>query len=157
MSIERLQSMSTIFYIIAVVLLFIAIALFFLLDIRRIIGDLTGITARKAIEDIRRQNENTGEKNYKSSPVNVARGRLTDKISPSGKLIKSTGGIEISPQTEKFNTSELSSDTGNTEVLNTGMNETTVLSHSTNETTVLNKEFCIEFEIGYAESKEIIE
>lgn len=62
MSIERLQSMSTIFYIIAVVLLFIAIALFFLLDIRRIIGDLTGITARKAIEDIRRQNENTGEK-----------------------------------------------------------------------------------------------
>lgn len=37
------------------------------------------------------------------------------------------------------------------------MNETTVLSHSTNETTVLNKEFCIEFEIGYAESKEIIE
>ena len=153
MSIERLQSMSTIFYIIAVVLLFIAIALFFLLDIRRIIGDLTGITARKAIEDIRRQNENTGEKNYKSSPVNVA----TDKISPSGKLIKSTGGIGISPQTEKFNTSELSPDTGNTEVLNTGMNETTVLSHSTNETTVLNKEFCIEFEIGYAESKEIIE
>lgn len=157
MSIERLQSMSTIFYIIAVVLLFIAIALFFLLDIRRIIGDLTGITARKAIEDIRRQNENTGEKNYKSSPVNVARGRLTDKISPSGKLIKSTGGIGIYPQTEKFNTSELSPDTGNTEVLNTGMNETTVLSHSTNETTVLNKEFCIEFEIGYAESKEIIE
>lgn len=92
-----------------------------------------------------------------TSPVNVARGRLTDKISPSGKLIKSTGGIGISPQTEKFNTSELSPDTGNTEVLNTGMNETTVLSHSTNETTVLNKEFCIEFEIGYAESKEIIE
>ena len=85
MSIERLQSISIISYIIAVVLLLIAIALFFLLDIRRIIGDLTGITARKAIEDIRRQNENTGEKNYKSSPVNVARGRLTDKISPSRK------------------------------------------------------------------------
>lgn len=157
MSIERLQSISIISYIIAVVLLLIAIALFFLLDIRRIIGDLTGITARKAIEDIRRQNENTGEKNYKSSPVNVARGRLTDKISPSGKLIKNTGGIGISPQTEKFNTSELSPHTGNTELLNTGMNETTVLSHSPNETTVLNKELCIEFEIGYAESKDIIE
>lgn len=88
MSIERLQSISTISYIAAVILLLIAIALFFLLDIRKIIGDLTGITARKAIENIRRQMKSTGEKNYKSSAVNIARGRLTDKISPSGKLIK---------------------------------------------------------------------
>lgn len=157
MSIERLQSISTISYIAAVILLLIAIALFFLLDIRKIIGDLTGITARKAIENIRRQNESTGEKNYKSSAVNIARGRLTDKISPSGKLIKNTGGIGISPQTEKFNTNEINSNKGNTEILDAGMNETTILKAPVNETTVLKKEFGVEFEIGYAESNEIIE
>ena len=157
MSIERLQSISTISYIAAVILLLIAIALFFLLDIRKIIGDFTGITARKAIENIRRQNESTGEKNYKSSAVNIARGRLTDKISPSGKLIKNTGGIGISPQTEKFNTNEINSNKGNTEILDAGMNETTILKAPVNETTVLKKEFGVEFEIGYAESNEIIE
>lgn len=157
MSIERLQSMSTISYIVAVVLLLIAIALFFLLDIRKIIGDLSGITARKAIENIRRQNEHTGEKNYKSSPVNMARGRLTDKISESGKLIKNTGGIGISPKTEKFSTTELNPESGNTEILGSVSNETTVLSYPTNETTVLKQTFSIEYEIGYAESTEIIE
>lgn len=88
MSIETLQTASTISYIAAGILLLVAVALFFLLDIKKVIGDLTGITAKRAIENIRQQNEQTGEKNYKSSSVNLARGKLTDKISQSGKLIK---------------------------------------------------------------------
>ena len=157
MSIETLQMASTISYIAAGILLLVAVALFFLLDIKKVIGDLTGITAKRAIENIRQQNEQTGEKNYKSSSVNIARGKLTDKISQSGKLIKNTGGIGISPQTEKFSTTELNPDNGQTAILNDSGSETTVLSNAANETTVLNKEFSVEVEMGFAESSEIIE
>lgn len=157
MSIETLQTASTISYIAAGILLLVAVALFFLLDIKKVIGDLTGITAKRAIENIRQQNEQTGEKNYKSSSVNLARGKLTDKISPSGKLIKNTSGIGISPHTEKFSTTELNPDNGQTAILNDSVSEITVLSNPVNETTVLNKEFSVEVEMGFAESSEIIE
>ena len=157
MSIETLQTASTISYIAAGILLLVAVALFFLLDIKKVIGDLTGITAKRAIENIRQQNEQTGEKNYKSSSVNLARGKLTDKISHSGKLIKNTSGIGISPHTEKFSTTELNPDNGQTAILNDSVSETTVLSNPENETTVLNKEFSVEVEMGFAESSEIIE
>ena len=157
MSIETLQTASTISYIAAGILLLVAVALFFLLDIKKVIGDLTGITAKRAIENIRQQNEQTGEKNYKSSSVNLARGKLTDKISQSGKLIKNTSGIGISPHTEKFSTTELNPDNGQTGILNDSVSETTVLSNPANETTVLNKEFSVEVEMGFAESSEIIE
>ena len=154
MSIETLQTASTISYIAAGILLLVAVALFFLLDIKKVIGDLTGITAKRAIENIRQQNEQTGEKNYKSSSVNLARGKLTDKISQSGKLIKNTSGIGISPHTEKFSTTELNPDNGQTAILNDSVSETTVLSNPENETTVLNKEFSVEVEMGFAESSE---
>ena len=157
MSIETLQTASTISYIAAGILLLVAVALFFLLDIKKVIGDLTGITAKRAIENIRQQNEQTGEKNYKSSSVNLARGKLTDKISQAGKLIKNTSGIGISPHTEKFSTTELNPDNGQTAILNDSVSETTVLSNPANETTVLNKEFSVEVEMGFAESSEIIE
>ena len=49
MSIETLQTASTISYIAAGILLLVAVALFFLLDIKKVIGDLTGITAKRAI------------------------------------------------------------------------------------------------------------
>ena len=131
-----------IFYVgatLAVILLIISVILFFVLNIPSVIGDLTGATARKAIEDIRNQNENSGEKIYRSSLVNKERGKLTDKISPSGNLIKNpTGGIWGAMATEKISTQKLSETTGNeTTILDS--NETTVLSN--NETTVLNSNF----------------
>lgn len=111
-----------------------SILLFILLKIPRVIGDLSGSTARKAIEQIRNQNESTGEKTYKSSTVNRQRSKLTDKISPSGNLIrKQTDDLTRAMATEKIGTSKLG---GNeTTVLDSG-NETTVLG-SADETTVL--------------------
>ena len=73
MSVELLQTLSLTSYIIAGVLLLMSVALFFLLDIRKVIGDVTGSTARKAINSIREQNEASGNKAYKPSPVNAAR------------------------------------------------------------------------------------
>lgn len=47
MTVETLQMLSTVAYVLAGIFLLAAIAIFFLLDIRSVIGDVTGATARK--------------------------------------------------------------------------------------------------------------
>lgn len=147
----------------------ISIVLFFTLKIPKVISDLTGRTARRAIEDIRLQNERSGDKTYKSSAVNLQRGKLTDKISPSGRLMRreaspfGTGVI-----TEKISTQRLAPVEGadETTVL-APANETTVLDSGYGETTVLQAEatvdatpvvqgFEIEYEITYIHTNEVI-
>lgn len=138
MSVELLQTLSLVSYILAAVLFLVAIALFFLLQVPKLFGDVTGSTARKAIETIRQQNESTGDKAYKPSAVNAARGKLTDKISPSGRLEQRITGMGVAAQTEKFDTTDLNPQSDETTILSSG-NETTVLSSANNETTVLNE------------------
>ena len=53
------------------ILLVVSIVLFFLLDIPKVIGDLTGRNARKGIESIRKQNEATGDKTLEHRVVNT--------------------------------------------------------------------------------------
>lgn len=102
-------------------LLAVSIILFFKLGIKGVIGDLTGVTAKKAIEDIRERNVLSGNKAYKPSPINMERGKVTDRMSPSGGVTDETDEIlKVSVGTEKI--SKLQG------------NETTVLSA---ETTVL--------------------
>lgn len=116
----------------------LSVALFFLLKIPQVIGDLTGRTARKAIENIRKQNEQTGDKMYKSSAVNLQRGKLTEKISQSGRIIPraetpfGTGII-----TEQLSGQQNISYGDETTVLGTA-SETTVLCPQAGETTVLD-------------------
>lgn len=126
--------------ILAIIMLIISLILFFVLNIPAVIGDLSGATARKAIENIRNQNENTGEKAYKSSAVNKERGKLTDKISQSGSLLhKETDELGMGMKTEKISTQKLAIEepAGETTVLDSG-NETTVLHNDSGETTVLD-------------------
>lgn len=141
-----------------------SVLLFILLKIPKVIGDLTGRTAKKAIENIRNQNESSGDKTYRSSLVNQERGKLTDKISPSGRLIHNpTDLLGSAMATEKIGTQQLILD--ETAVLDTG-NETEVLSGELNsggnETTVLspqnssNNVFEIEYEITYIHTNEIV-
>lgn len=144
-------------------MLITSILLFILLRIPKVIGDLTGRTARKAIENIRNQNESSGDKTYRSSLVNQERGKLTDKISPSGRLMKNpTDMLGGAMATEKIGTQQLVSD--ETVVLDSG-NETTLLTGELvggNETTVLsqsdlpNNIFEIEYEITYIHTNEVI-
>ena len=163
------------------IFLVIAIVLFFTLKIPRVISDLTGRTARKAIENIRMQNERSGNKTYQSSTVNLKRGKLTDKISPSGRLIHNnetpfgTGAITAkisSPTIEQpagetdvltvtEETSVLSAPAGETDVL-TVTEETSVLSAPAGETDVLApaeplvQAFTVEYEITFVHTTEII-
>ena len=137
------------------VMLIVSVLLFIFLRIPRVIGDLTGATARKAIENIRNQNESSGDKIYKSSAVNRERGRLTDKISASGNIAHhetnqfggamATTKIDtqvLSENTESNETTVLGVDNGTTVLSNETTvldNGTTVLSAPSNETTVLNQ------------------
>ena len=119
----------------------VSVLVFFLLKIPTVIGDLTGANARKAIEHIRNQNEYTGDKTSRISQVNRERGKLTDKISPSGTLIKNPShSLFGATGTEKISTQRLHTEnvTSETTVLPSA-SETTVLTGAmgASETTVL--------------------
>lgn len=154
--------------------------LFFVLRIPRVISDLTGRTARKAIEDIRRQNEQSGDKTYRSSAVNQKRGKLTDKISPSGRIIaRGSSPFGTGTITEKiFVQPSYTDPSNNTTILEQG-EYTTVLSPESgstgsntenaagsslcSETTILQQEeeqncprFSIEYEITFVHTNEVI-
>lgn len=176
MTVELLQTISLVSFIIAGVLLLLGIALFFLLDVPKLYGDISGRTAKKAIEAIRQQNESSGNKAYKPSAVNAERGKLTDKISHSGSVVGKTSGSGISVGTEKLHTDVLTAKANETTVLNNGSSETSVLEHQggAGETTILAQNqvgvnsdesanipassgFTVDVEMSFTGSSEIIE
>ncbi len=162
MSVELLRTLSLASYILAGLFFGIAAALFFILKVPRLIGDVTGATARKAIETIRQQNATTGDKAYKPSNVNLARGKITDKMTPSGRLIKHAPSNGIAALTEKIENYGATPQTS--QALPTqDANETTLLY--ANETTVLtdtvpqkpDSGIRVDVEMGFIGSAEIIE
>ena len=173
MTVELLQTLSLVSFIIAGVILLIGIALFFLLDVQKLYGEISGRTAKKAIEAIRQQNESTGNKAYKPSAVNADRGKLTDKITHTGSIIGKTSGSGISVGTEKLHTDVLAAKANETTVLEQPAGETTVLAasqSSVGETTVLvhnevqaendsmaSAGFTVDVEMSFTGSSEIIE
>ena len=157
------------------IMFIVSILIFIFLKIPKVISDLTGATARKAIKNIREQNEASGDKAYKVSAFNEARGKLTDKISPSGNVIQHHQMQMCGIDTTKISTQELQVEepANETTVLNsynetsvldnTGAGETSVLSDvmSSGETTVLSEAtndsaFTIEYEITFIHTNEII-
>lgn len=163
MSVELLQNLALAGYMASGVFLAITVILFFVLKVPELIGDLSGMNARKAIEDIRRQNEETGHKAFKPSPVNAARGKLTDKISQSGRLIPRTGRLSPVMEGKTLGTQKLDDQAGQ---------ETTVLQQNPQfeETQDLTEApllvqmnqtkpdgMTVDFEICFTESREIIE
>ncbi|MBR4019699.1 MAG: hypothetical protein IKI99_00130 [Firmicutes bacterium] len=177
MTVELLQTLSTVFFIGAGVLLLVAIALFFLLDVPKLYSDVSGRTARKAIEEIRKHNEETGNKAYKPSAVNAERGKLTDKILTSGKIQRGQTAMPITIGTEKLSTETLILEAAETSVLpETAMYdsaETSVLPEVVQapsaETTVLpvsentemqqtnDETVSVSMEVSFTGSAEIIE
>lgn len=75
-------------YSLAGVLLIVAIILFYKMNILAIIGDLSGKTAARQIQEIRDQNTKSGQKRYKPNAFNVQRGSLTE---PVGSISSQSG------------------------------------------------------------------
>lgn len=148
--------------ILAVLMLITTVLLFVLLKIPRVIGDLTGANARKAIEKIKNQTE-TSESGSESFYFNGQRHKLTDKISPSGRILSNHNeDTGVVMNTAKISAKDLSG-SNETTVLSLDNNETTVLDSSLNsqETIVLNQEisqsvFEIEYEITFIHTQEFI-
>ena len=146
-AVTLLETYTITFYIGAVLcalFLTITLILFFKYNIIEIIGDLSGVNARKGIENIRNQNRATGNKAHKSSHINLERGKITDKISKSGNLLSAGESVGVSVGTEKIHTGKLVSEKSS--VL--GVQETSVLgvmgAQVINETTVLGADYSTE-------------
>ena len=77
---ETLSMLSTISFVVAGVALVGAIFLWVFFKIPRVIGDLSGRNARKSVARVRASNEKSGEKSYRPSTVNAARGKLTNTM-----------------------------------------------------------------------------
>lgn len=151
MNVELMQTLSLIFYLLAAAMFFTAIALFFLLRVPSLFGYITGSTAKKAIESIRLQNEDPGDKARKQHPVNIPRSMITEKISKSGRLGQQAAvsgalsGMEpsaISQQAAYAYDPAYPAGAAETSLLEPSMNETTLLHPdliSVGETTVLTQ------------------
>lgn len=91
--------------------------------IPRIIGALSGRTAKKSIEQMRAGNEKSGTKSYRPTPTAIKRGALTEIVEQSGKPKKAA--------TTKKNTAALAQDANATTLLTYGDGETELLNAGT--------------------------
>lgn len=130
----------------ALFFLLLSVVLFIVLKIPSVIGELSGSTAKKAIENIRKQNE-LGSAH--SSEASISHGRSAgrkDKNSyrETTVIAKSHDSYSDAFLTTKIGTEQLASDAKKsyetTLLDNTAASETTVLNETEyNETTVLNE------------------
>ena len=81
---QLLQTLAIISFVIAGILFVLSLFFWFFFKIPKVVSDLTGRTARKAIAKRRKANARSGNKAYRSSPTNVNRGQLTATM-PSEK------------------------------------------------------------------------
>lgn len=88
MTYDQYYSMFFIFGILSIVMLVIAVILFLKLRIPKVIGDLTGANARKAIQNFRERNQDPGDTVSSSSHVSAIKDNVTDKITNSRRLEK---------------------------------------------------------------------
>lgn len=86
MEVYFLEVISIIGFCLAGVSFVISAYLFFSSNINAVIGDLSGKTAQKQIEAIRKQNAESGDKRYRPSMLNTNRGKTTEKVLKTGKL-----------------------------------------------------------------------
>lgn len=149
------------------VMLAVSVLLFLVLKVPRLIGDLSGATARRAIRGIREKNVSSGEKVFRSSAVNSARGKVTDRMTPSGRIIPHAptpygpGAV-----TTKISTQELLQEHAALAASSAAVQEagaTTLLTEApapqeAGATTVLaaNQTFAVEFEITFVHTQETI-
>ena len=160
MSIDVLQTCSIGFWVAAGIFFLTAVALFFLMDIPKLYGEISGRTARKAIEQIRKHN------------AEALTGDIAGAHTGSGVRTEKFSTATLAPETEAGATTVLAEAGATTVLAESGV--TTVLAEA-GATTMLTEpghpqaaendrqspeamdDFVLENELSYAESVEIIE
>lgn len=140
-------------YVLAFVFLVIAGLVWYRFNIHKVIGDLTGRSAKKALEKRREENENSGVKSYHTSPAVKQRGKITTLIDDSNK--KQDDQFEKKyPNAEKTdvldNSASVEQEDDKTTLLSDSVDDeqTTILGEQTtvldDGTTVLNEDYLID-------------
>ena len=140
--------------VLAIIFAVLSVVLFIVLKIPKVIGDLSGATARKAIADIRDQNIRTGDKRHKTSAVNLERGRITDRITESGNIQRVGENVNTGIMTQKIDTPasvEMQKNSETTILPVQGYSETEVLKEN-----MVDADFVIEEEICFIHTNETI-
>ena len=127
MTVEMLNTLSFSSFIASGIMFLIAVALFFLLDIPKVVGEVSGKTAKKSIQQIQKHNEGDSERIlHSSSNSNVTR------PGKSGRMGVGTEKIAGKQKLDPSNETTLLASNQNAVAAS---NETTVLT--SNETTLL--------------------
>lgn len=114
------QIISITAFSLAAVCLVLAVFFWFKFDIWKIIGDLSGRTAKKSIEQMRTANEASGKKSYRPTPVAQSRGKLTEPIVYEKKL-QEVKGSKNETDVLRYSASGTEVLSGGTEVLETAV------------------------------------
>ena len=131
---ETLSLISVISFVLAAVFLIVAVILWFVFNIPLVVGDLSGRNAKKSIENMRRNNENSGKKAYKPSKKNEERGKLTSTMHGIDKNVENGEDYETGLLHENLAKTRNEQETG---IL---IDDTTGLLTEDNETALLVEE-----------------
>lgn len=169
MSIDVLQACSIGFWVAAGIFFLTAVALFFLMDIPKLYGEISGRTARKAIEQIRKHNAEalTGD----IAGAHTGSGVRTEKFSTATLAPEAAAGATTvlaeagaTTMLAEAGATTVLAETGATAVL-AEAGATTMLTEQEHPQAAGNDrqspeamdDFVLENELSYAESVEIIE
>ena len=128
---SALGIVSKVMYALAAVCLAFALYSFIVFKIPAVIGDLTGRTAKKSIEKMRRENETSGKKSFRPTAAAMERGTITTPVNESKKESK-----RLSKSTNKVQTSK-SAPTATAQKSTAGSNATVSLGYDSDATEVL--------------------
>lgn len=154
MNVETLQTFSRMFYIVAGALFLISVVMFIAFDIPKLIADITGISERKGIAEIRQRTEHSNTGSI-TGAISASR-QLTEQASSSKQLIEQ---VASSPSTTRLTTVKLSgsriSDVSGQSVLN----KQTLNEQNEKTLPVINPDavFTVIQEFSFTSSTEIIE
>lgn len=151
MSVEVLQTLSRIFLIAAIALLFLSIVFFFAFKVPSLIADITGISAKKGIAAIKMQSEHVSGSGTS--------GKIESGGIYKGNSENSSQKVTNSPVTTKLNTMNLTN-SPQTTVLNASSNS--MITSAGNDGGFLpifeaGKEFKVLKEFSFTSSSEVIE
>ena len=82
---ETFNLISIISFIVALIFVVLAVVIWFVFKIPSVIGDLSGRTAKKSIENLHKYNDNPASIIYKPSSTNNSRAKLTDTMEQDKK------------------------------------------------------------------------
>lgn len=108
---ETYNLISIISFIVALIFTILAVVLWFAFKIPSVIGDLSGRTAKKSIENLRKYNDKSASNLYKPSSTSNSRAKLTDtmeqdKKEPDSKEIHYETGLLHDNKVEQYESEE---------------------------------------------------